>query len=114
MQNNLKGAMAVIAVLGLLLGLSIGQHYRQYRQIKALERQLTTLPTSTSRPHCRLNEPNIIIIESDRNTVRHEHWEAQRAEIEAIKEKMRAEREAQLAELHRQIEQVREMWKRGD
>lgn len=112
MQNNRKLAVCIIAALGLLLGLSIGQHHRQYRQIKALEQQLD-FPILKFQPEHRFNKAKIILIETDAAKAKRAQIEAQRAEIEAIKESMRAEREVQLKELHQQIEQVRETLKRG-
>jgi hypothetical protein len=102
MQNNIKPAVLIIAILSLLLGLSIGQHYRQYRYINALEsRTLNFSPVQIhiNRNHCSRNF----------NAVQAE-IEARRAEIEAIKAQMRQDRELQLEELREQIEQVREQW----
>lgn len=105
MQNKIKPAVLIIAVLSLLLGLSIGQHYRQYRYIKALEsRTLNFSPIQVhiNRNHCNRN------FRSTRVEI-----ETQRAEIEAIKEQMRMERELQLQELHAQIEKVKQMGQKG-
>lgn len=103
MQNNIKPAVLVIAVLSLLLGLSIGQHYRQYRYIQALESrtiEFSPLQIHLNRNHysCKFDAIRLEI-------------EARRAEIEAIKDQMRAEREQQLKELHQQIEAVQQMWR---
>ncbi len=113
MQNNIKPAVLVIVVLSLLLGLSIGQHYRQYRQIKALENSIlhfspvqVHLNTNRCNPHFRFHQEEMVAKRAE--------VDAQRAEIEAIKASMRADREAQLKELRQQIERVQEMWKRGE
>lgn len=112
MQNNIKPAVLIIAVLSLLLGLSIGQHARQYRQIKSLEHKLAA-PTVIIQSECRLGKPKALFIQTKAGIIKQEIWEAQRAEIEAIKETMRAEREAQLKELRQEVEHVRQMWQRG-
>ncbi len=105
MQNNIKPAVLIIAVLSLLLGLSIGQHYRQYRHIKALESHtlnFSPIQVHINRNHCNRN------LHSTRVAI-----ESQGTEIEAIKEQMRMERELQLKELHEQIEKVKQMGRRG-
>lgn len=106
MQNNIKPAMLIIAVLSLLLGLSIGQHYRQYRYIQRLEHRnadFSPVKIHINRNHC---SRNFDAIEAE--------MEARSAEIEAIKAQMRMERELQLEELHQQIEQVKQMWRQKE
>jgi hypothetical protein len=105
MKNNLKTALILITTLSLLLGLSLGQIHRQYRQIQVLQQQSQAFdlePIYIEIPEWRQNCRNAI----------DQELEASRAEIEAAKEMMRMEREAQLRELREQVERVREMWHR--
>jgi|GEM_PF-1849301 hypothetical protein len=109
MQNHSKPAIVLIAILSLLLGLSIGQHYRQYRQIQDLKNtRFYSAPHLPPRHPCSNHQ--LILINSFEET---ENRKAYRAEIEAIKAKMRQEREQQLQELRREIKRVRELWRRG-
>lgn len=112
MQNSIKPTVLVIIVLSLLLGLSIGQHYRQYRKIQALENGIADFQPMQIHINTNRCQANFRFIQAEMDANRAE-IEARRAEIEAIKAKMLAEREAQLKELHQQIEQVRKMWKQG-
>lgn len=96
-MKNVKPAVWIIAALSLLLGLSLGQIDRQYRQIQNLESSFGILEPMQIRVemnHCN-RDFNII-----------------RTEIEVAKEMMRLEREAQLRELHEQIKMVRQMHRR--
>ncbi len=102
MQNNLKPAMLVIAVLSLLLGLSIGQNHRQYLHIQ----HLTAASYDDFVP--------AILPFQQRKHGEQAHWPCHQAAYEALqaaKHELYAEREAMLRELHREIAQAQKEWR---
>lgn len=105
MKNNPKAAVSIIVGLSLLLGLSLGHIQHQYQEMQALK----------SKPS-RFNESAILLeIPKWRQHTKHAiqlELQSRRAEIEAIKQIMRLEREEQLRELRTEVERVKAMYQR--
>lgn len=102
MQNNLKPAMLVIAVLSLLLGLSIGQNHRQYLHIQHLTAASYDNFVPTTLPFQQRKHGEQV------------HWQCHQTvaeTLQAAKHELYAERDAMLRELHREIAQAQKEWR---
>lgn len=103
-KNNSKVALAIIVGLSFLLGLSWGHIRYQHHEIQALR----------CKP-LHFNEPAIFLeIPKWRQYTRHAvkmEVEPHRAEIEAIKQIMRLEREEQLRALQEQVDRLKSIHK---